>query len=155
MAEAEACEATITDPLAPRKTMGRWASLGRAAAAGAGEDTAAGASQFLVEIVVPPLTRLVPASRASKKEGLASPDCPEAGEESLHLWALERPTETQGDPREERFGVVGEAPGTGEGERIAVAARPGVGTSMRLVEGGAPGDERGDERSIGDSSFTV
>jgi len=35
---------------------------------------------------------------------------------------LERPPVAQGEPREERLGVVEEAPSAGEGERIEVAA---------------------------------
>jgi hypothetical protein len=45
---------------------------------------------------------------------------------------------------------VGGAPGAGERERegVAVAAGPGMGAGVGLVEGGAPGEERGGERSI-------
>jgi len=53
----------------------------------------------------------------------------------------------QGEPREERLGVVEEAPSAGEGERIEVAAGPGVGAGVGLVGRGAPGEERGGERS--------
>ena len=45
----------------------------------------------------------------------------------------------QGEPREERLGVVEEAPSAGEGERIEVAAGPGVGAGVGLVVGRVPG----------------
>jgi hypothetical protein len=69
---------------------------------------------------------------------------PEAGEESLHHWALERPTVAHGDPEGEAQATVGGAPGAGREREGCGGCRPRDG--RRRGAGGGWGAGRGEGR---------